>query len=175
MRFTIRERAGHLIVIPSDAAPLIARGVLDERLFGVTGLLSSRYGDADRPDIPIIRDRRGQRPRARHRELAGQRGRGAHRGGRWGVTTDFSSRGPRSFDHAVKPDISAPGTDIVAAQLGGGYVAHKGTSMAAPHVAGRPEARARDAAIPARGRGLRAALAFEMPFHALGYVARASF
>ncbi|WP_431912459.1 S8 family serine peptidase [Nonomuraea jabiensis] len=340
VRFTIRERDGHLIVIPSDAAPLIARGVLDERLFDVTGLLSSRYGDADRPDIPIIsqsslpagaRQARGfadlgltaggirkdtaaqtwrqltsarARPGkiwldalvpfaldqsvkqigapqvwekgltgkgvtvavldtgydATHPDLkdvvtksrnftdypdgddfghgthvasivagAGQKYRGVAPGATLAVgkvgnefgapysaiiagmewaageagakvvnmslggqdtpgldplelavntlsatkgtlfvvaagnngapgtvnspgsadaaltvgavdrddrTADFSSRGPRSFDHAVKPDISAPGTDIVAAQLGGGHVAHKGTSMAAPHVAG---------------------------------------
>ncbi|MFI6503614.1 S8 family serine peptidase [Nonomuraea typhae] len=51
-------------------------------------------------------------------------------------TADFSSRGPRAGDHAVKPEISAPGTDIVAAKAGGGHIAHSGTSMAAPHVAG---------------------------------------
>ncbi|WP_214415301.1 S8 family serine peptidase [Sphaerisporangium fuscum] len=340
VRFTIRERDGHLIVIPSDAAPLIARGVLDERLFDVTGLLASRYGDADRPDIPIItrsglpagaRQARGfadlgltaggirkdtaaqawkhlisaraltgkiwldalvpytldksveqiGAPQvwqkgltgkgvtvavldsgydATHPDLkdvvttsknftddpdgddlghgthvasiiagAGQRYRGVAPdarlavgkvGNRFGASfsailagmewaagevgakvvnmsiggldtpgldplelavnrlsatkgtlfvvaagndgksgtvnspgsadaaltvgavdredrlADFSSRGPRSFDHAVKPDITAPGTDIVAAALGGGYIAHSGTSMAAPHVAG---------------------------------------
>ncbi|WP_157247285.1 S8 family serine peptidase [Nonomuraea typhae] len=52
------------------------------------------------------------------------------------ATADFSSRGPRSGDHAVKPEISAPGTGIVAAKAGGGHIAHSGTSMAAPHVAG---------------------------------------
>ncbi|MEV6400246.1 S8 family peptidase [Streptomyces sp. NPDC051907] len=33
-------------------------------------------------------------------------------------------------------DIYAPGTNIVSARLGGGSVAHNGTSMASPHVAG---------------------------------------
>ncbi len=57
----------------------------------------------------------------------------------------FSSRGPRLGDSAVKPEITAPGVDIVAAKdrngaMNGpgpdGYQAMSGTSMATPHVAG---------------------------------------
>ncbi len=56
--------------------------------------------------------------------------------------SDFSSRGPRRGDFAIKPDITAPGGDIMAAAATGtapgneNYARHSGTSMASPHVAG---------------------------------------
>ncbi|MFE6817203.1 S8 family serine peptidase [Streptomyces sp. NPDC057675] len=58
---------------------------------------------------------------------------------------DFSSRGPRLVDSAVKPEITAPGVGIVAARAAGTshgdvvddhYTKLNGTSMATPHVAG---------------------------------------
>src|SRR5438067_1974190 len=57
---------------------------------------------------------------------------------------DFSSRGPRIGDSALKPDITAPGVDITAARSKDGflgtpgdmYMSLSGTSMATPHVAG---------------------------------------
>ncbi|MDR8414168.1 S8 family serine peptidase [Nonomuraea sp. 3-1Str] len=49
-----RYREGHLYVYPSDALPLVAQGVLDERLFDVTQLLEWGYGDGQRGDIPLI-------------------------------------------------------------------------------------------------------------------------
>ncbi|CAM5293067.1 MULTISPECIES: S8 family serine peptidase [Streptomyces] len=57
----------------------------------------------------------------------------------------FSSRGPRVGDFGLKPEISAPGENIVAARAPGAfpdapgdadYVSLSGTSMATPHVAG---------------------------------------
>ncbi len=52
--------------------------------------------------------------------------------------TDFSSKGPRSEDNLLKPEIAAPGQSIISAAIGEGTagVQSSGTSMAAPHMAG---------------------------------------
>lgn len=52
--------------------------------------------------------------------------------------SDFSSRGPRSEDGVIKPEIAAPGTNIISADMGLGDkgAALSGTSMAGPHIAG---------------------------------------
>jgi len=57
-----------------------------------------------------------------------------------GVPTSFSSAGLTAFDHKLKPDIAAPGAQIISSTLlefaGDQYAILDGTSFSAPHVAG---------------------------------------
>jgi len=82
--------------------------------------------------------------------LAGRGGRAAIRvgpgvteivTGRSGIITSFSSAGPTAFGHMLKPDVAAPGGEILSATLpqfsgGSNFVSIDGTSMSSPHVAG---------------------------------------
>ncbi len=55
-----------------------------------------------------------------------------------GTITGFSSKGPRSLDSLLKPEITGPGSQILSAAVGKGDkgVTMSGTSMSAPHLAG---------------------------------------
>ncbi|MDQ3004417.1 MAG: S8 family serine peptidase [Chloroflexota bacterium] len=56
----------------------------------------------------------------------------------FGNVADFSSRGPVNADGSgrIKPDIVAPGVNILSSLPGGNYGENSGTSMAGPHVVG---------------------------------------
>jgi minor extracellular serine protease Vpr len=60
--------------------------------------------------------------------------------GRSGIVTSFSSAGPTAFGHLLKPDVAAPGGQILSSTLpetaGSPFAVFDGTSMASPHVAG---------------------------------------
>jgi len=60
--------------------------------------------------------------------------------GRSGVVTSFSSGGPTAFGHDLKPDVAAPGGQILSSTLpntsDSRFAVFDGTSMATPHVAG---------------------------------------
>ncbi len=50
--------------------------------------------------------------------------------------TDFSGNGFTRRTDQIKPDLAAPGVDILTAKAGGGYESLTGTSFAAPFVSG---------------------------------------
>ena len=60
--------------------------------------------------------------------------------GRAGVITSFSSAGPTAFGYDLKPDIAAPGLDVLSSTpprtTGSTFAVFAGTSMATPHIAG---------------------------------------
>jgi subtilisin family serine protease len=52
------------------------------------------------------------------------------------VVANFSSAGPAPYSLQFKPDVTAPGEDVLSSVPGGSYAENSGTSMASPHVAG---------------------------------------
>ncbi|HEV7640452.1 MAG TPA: S8 family serine peptidase [Gaiellaceae bacterium] len=123
-------------------------------LAGAAGLIliDNRFGEAN--PIPIrlplasgmISDLDGKQLRA---YLAANGGRATIRvtsgiqeifTNRGGIITSFSSAGPTDFGHLLKPDVSAPGLDVLSstppATTGSTFSVFAGTSMATPHIAG---------------------------------------
>jgi subtilisin family serine protease len=49
---------------------------------------------------------------------------------------EFSSVGPTTISLRLKPDVAAPGVEVLSSVPGGGWTSFSGTSMAAPHIAG---------------------------------------
>src|SRR5699024_8749511 len=47
----------------------------------------------------------------------------------------FSSRGPVTIDWQIKPNVLAPGVNVLST-IPGNYDIYNGTSMAAPHITG---------------------------------------
>jgi minor extracellular serine protease Vpr len=123
-------------------------------LAGATGLIlvDNRFGEANpipiRLPIPggMVSDLDGQQLRAYLGAHGGQAAIRVTSGiqeintNRGGIITSFSSAGPTDFGHMLKPDISAPGLDVLSstppATTGSTFSVFAGTSMATPHIAG---------------------------------------
>ena len=126
------------------------------RKAGATGILlvDNRFGEANFITVDLgfpagmVSDLDGANLRT---YMAGQGGRTTFRSsalsdpkeidtGRSGIITSFSSGGPTNFDHKLKPDVAAPGGQILSSTLtefaGAPFAVFDGTSMAAPHVSG---------------------------------------
>jgi minor extracellular serine protease Vpr len=121
---------------------------------GATGiiLVDNRFGEAN--PIPIdlgipsgmISDLDGQQVRAYLGQTDGQAQFHVSGGieeiqtGRSGIITSFSSAGPTDFGWLLKPDIAAPGLDVLSSTppltTGSTFSVFAGTSMATPHIAG---------------------------------------
>lgn len=52
------------------------------------------------------------------------------------LIADFSSIGPTPYTFLTKPDVAAPGVNIISSVPGGSYAVYDGTSMATPHISG---------------------------------------
>jgi subtilisin family serine protease len=52
------------------------------------------------------------------------------------VMAGFSSEGPTDVDRRIKPDVVAPGANVLSSVVGGDFAFFNGTSMATPHLAG---------------------------------------
>ncbi|MGE5236905.1 MAG: S8 family serine peptidase [Acidobacteriota bacterium] len=112
----VNNVAGDPIVMGGDSSGITIPGVMIGLTSGTTIKAKLSQGVAVRLDASLT----VSRP-----DLADQ-------------IADFSSRGPRSWDSGLKPDLAAPGYRIVSAAMSKGTagVEMSGTSMATPHVSG---------------------------------------
>ena len=144
---------GKIALVSRGACPLITKAA-QARAAGAVGivLVDNRQGEANVIPIALglpagmIANLDGAHLRA---FMAGTNGRTTVtvgrsvqelETGRSGIITSFSSSGPTAFTHDLKPDVSAPGGQILSSTLPNTdksrFAVFDGTSMAAPHVAG---------------------------------------
>ena len=123
---------------------------------GAIGLIlaDNRFGEANAIPLQLpvpaamIADLDGEHLRAYLAQKGGRTIISAGRGpveivtGRSGIVTSFSSAAPTNFGHSLKPDVAAPGGQILSstspesAGAGSPFAVFDGTSMSAPHVTG---------------------------------------
>jgi minor extracellular serine protease Vpr len=144
--------AGRIALISRGGCAIVTKEIRAALIGGAKGmvLVDNRSGEAnDLPlDIPAgtVADLDGARLRT---FLGSRRGSAVVRfsfapqelhTGRGGIVTSFSSAGPTAFGHLLKPDVTAPGGEILSSTLpefaGASFASFNGTSMATPHVAG---------------------------------------
>jgi minor extracellular serine protease Vpr len=143
---------GTIALISRGGCAIVTKEIRAALIGGAKGmvLVDNRAGEANELplDIPAgtVADLDGARLRG---FLASVGGRSAVRfafdpqelqTGRGGIITSFSSAGPTAFGHLLKPDVTAPGGEILSSTLpefaGASFASFNGTSMATPHVAG---------------------------------------
>ncbi len=148
-----RSLAGTIVLVMRGLCPFETKAA-QAKAAGAVGIVFSDNREGEANGIPtklalpggMIANLDGDRLRA---YLAGHGGRAAVRighdpleleTGRSGVITSFSSAGPTAFGHDLKPDIAAPGGQILSSTLpntsDSRFAVFDGTSMATPHVAG---------------------------------------
>jgi minor extracellular serine protease Vpr len=143
---------GKIALVSRGLCPLITKALQVETA-GAIGLIlvDNRQGEANPIPIPlglpagVISNLDGARLRSFMAGTSGQMqvtiGHAVQKleTGRSGVITSFSSSGPTAFTHDLKPDVSAPGGQILSSTVANTdksrFAVFDGTSMATPHVA----------------------------------------